>query len=387
MLTVSHLYPSRAHPGWGPFVKDEVRELARRNRMAVVAPVPLRTSRRSREIRRGDFVPYASIENGIHVIRPRLPGIPVGGRLIEPALWARRLDPLLTRLYREMDGDVVHAHFALPDGYAAAYHTSRHSVPLVLTIRGSDVLVFGLRAISRRQLRWLFERAQAIVAVSNELAERANALGARGELIHVITGGVPFADREPPELAKDALGVEADFAYVLWVGNFVEAKQPLDAIRAFAEVVAGSAARPSRLVMIGDGPQRARAERLVNELELDGQVKFCGYLPRHEVWRWQCATDLQVSSSRSEGTPIAILEALGNGNPVAAYPVPGVQAVVEALQGGTIATERTPGALASAVAEVLAADHDRARLAQRAREQFDIARTGRAIEDVYEAVI
>jgi teichuronic acid biosynthesis glycosyltransferase TuaC len=387
VLTLSHLYPSPAFPGSGIFVRDEVVELSRSNRMAVVAPIPWHVRRSFQPRRRDIAVPYRSSDSGITVVRPRFPGIPVGGRLIEPNLWARRLRPTLNRLYREIDGDLIHAHFALPDGYAAAHHASRHDVPFILTVWGSDVLVLGRQAISRGQLRWTFERARAVVAVSDELAERANALGVRSDLIHVVAGGVPFQGRQSREEARASLGLDLSMVCVVWVGNLLEVKQPMDAIRAFAAVLGDAAGNDVRLIVIGDGPLRSRMARVVDELKLGHVVELLGYLPREAVWRWQCAADVQISSSKSEGTPIAILEALGAGTPVATYPLPGIQAAVRAVDGGTVATNSSPLSLAQAIGLELSKPRDRDQLANRAREHFGISEAARAIESVYATVL
>jgi teichuronic acid biosynthesis glycosyltransferase TuaC len=378
VLTVSHLYPSPAFPGLGTFVRDEVVELARRNTMTVVAP--LRGAQTVRE------VPEMSEEDGIRVVRPRFPGIPVGGRIVEPRLWAARLRPLLRRLYTEMDCDLVHAYFALPDGFAAARFASREGVPFVLTLLGSDVLVFGSKRVARVDLRHTVGKAGAIIAVSSELAARAVELGAAETQVHVIPVGVPYRRIEARQEARRRLGLDEGTVCILWVGRLVSVKQPLDAIRAFAELLGFRSNLSAVLVMIGEGPLRAQATELVRSEGLDGRVRLVGYPSREEVWSWQCASDLQINSSSSEGTPVAVLEALGAGTPVAAYPLPGVAAALDAVGGGRLARESTPQALAAAVSDELAEARDRDRIAAEARARYDIAFTARAIEDVYASV-
>ena len=378
ILTVSHLYPSPAFPGLGTFVRDEVIELARGNNVVVVAPL--------RAAGGGPSVPSDVEEDGVRVVRPRFPGIPIGGRIVEPRLWATRLRPLLRGLYEEMDGDLVHAHFALPDGFAAARFSSRQSTPLVLTIRGSDVFVLGARRIARGDLRRTLARTRAVIAVSDELAERAAWLGVPSEWIHVIPGGVPYRPREDRQEARSRLGVDEDALCILWVGRLVSVKQPLDAIRAFAALEASLPRRNAMLVMIGEGPLAAQVSQAVRHEGRD-RVRLLGYQSREDVWTWQCASDLLLNSSRSEGTPIAVLEALGAGTPVVAYPLSGVRAVLAAVAGGTTALDSTPQALAAAISIELEEARDRTAVADRARMRFDIARACREVEDVYETVL
>ena len=84
---------------------------------------------------------------------------------------AVRLRPLLQRAYSEIDGRLVHAHYAVPDGFAAARFAAADGVPLVLTVWGSDVLRLGRIRRARTLLARTFAEARAIIAVSDELAE------------------------------------------------------------------------------------------------------------------------------------------------------------------------------------------------------------------------
>lgn len=386
VLTLSHLYPSPAHPGSGPFVRDEVLELAQRNTMAVVAPIlwlpplPTEASQRVRA------VPRVSEEDGIRVIRPRLPSIPFGGRFIEHRMWGIRLTPVLRTVSREIGGESVHAHFALPDGFAAAEFARIENMPVVLTVRGDDVLVFGERLYTRRVLKQTLDRTSAVIAVSEELAECATALGARRDRMWVIPGGVPFPARAARNETRESLGLAADTRCVLWVGSLVPVKQPLHAVAAFERFAAATDDLDAVLVVIGDGALAAEVHKAVDRSPVKSNIRLVGYRPREEVWRWQCAADLLINSSRSEGTPIAVIEALGAGTPVVGYPLPGVRSTVVPLDGGTLAKQATPAALASAMVAEIGVERDRSSLARAAQERYGIARVGRAIERVYESV-
>jgi glycosyltransferase involved in cell wall biosynthesis len=386
LLVLSNLYPSSAFPGSGPFVRDQVRELARRNTLAVVAPLriaPLNVHTARRVL----AVPKLTTEDGIPVTRPWFPGIPVGGYTIEPRLWASRLRPLLRRVYDELPGELVHAHFALPDGYAAACFAAAHRVPLVVTLHGSDVIQLGQSGRLRKLLRRTFAEAQAIVAVSQQVAERAEALGAPRPRLLVIPCGVPYRPALTLHEARAVLGVDDDTVCLLWVGGLVPVKQPLDAIRALAQLQTRAGERRLLLAVAGDGGLRNEMRELVERSGLANAVRLLGHASRDTVWTWQCAADVLINSSRSEGTPLAVLEALGAGTPVVAYPLPGVQAAIEAVNGGRVATESTPAALADAMLGELAHGRDRAGLAATARAQFDIERTCRALEEVYDSVL
>jgi teichuronic acid biosynthesis glycosyltransferase TuaC len=386
VLVLSHLYPSPAFPGSGPFVGDQVRELARGNTISVIAPArvaPLRLE----TARRVAAVPKLSEEDGIRIARPRFPGVPIGGISLECRLWASRLRSLMGAMFAEIEGDLVHAHFALPDGFVGADFASRKRVPLVVTLWGSDVLQLGHSRRARRLLRQTFDEARALIAISDELAARAEAIGAAGDRLRVIAGGVPYPPRVSFDDARRRLGIDDDTVCVVWVGGLVPVKQPLDAVLAFESLVrACGADRRLVLVMIGDGPLRDEVRRSVREKGLQQAVRLLGYCRRDTVWSWQRAADVLINCSETEGTPVAVLEALGAGTPVVGYPLQGVRAAVDAVSGGRMAAGKTPEDLAAAVAEELGFQRDRSELARAARERYGIEKTCRAIEDVYRTI-
>jgi len=384
VLVLSHLYPSTALPGAGPFVRDEVVELAKRHTMAVVSPV-LWDVQRLDERRRVAAVPAIASEDGIRVSRPRLVRMPPGARFLEPWFWAFRLRPFLRRMWNEIDGDLVHAHYALPDGFAAARYTSRKEAPLVLTLWGSDVLEPGFLPIARRYLAHTLSQADAIIAVSEELAKGAERFGADAARIRVIPGGVAYLPRESRDMAREHVGLANDATCVAWAGSLIPRKQPLKMLKAFETFVAGGH-DDAVLTMIGEGPLRKDVTDYIREQHLRERVRLLGHLEREEVWRWQCAADLFVNSSLIEGTPLTVLEALGAGTRVAGYPLPGVEDAVRAVRGGCIAESGSPTALAAAMATALEDAGDRDALAADAQARFAIERTARDIEAVYSTV-
>ncbi len=381
VLVLSALYPSDAYPGSGPFVRDQMVEIARRHSVTVVAPL---AAKGPDERARIALVPVESEEDGLRVVRPRvLPKNLPGGRAIGPPIWAMKLRPVLREENLRLQGaNLLHAQFGNEGGFAASRFAKHERLPFVLTVRGSDILISGSRHVSRWFVAATVRQASAVIAVSRQLADRVVELGADRGRVTVIPGGVPY----PPKLnrgeARASLGIDERETLVLWVGGLLPVKQPLHMIAAFREV---SAPR-SRLVMAGDGALRGEVEAFVRREGLEDRVMLTGHLDRDRVWTWQSAADILVNSSRSEGTPFAVLEALGAGTPVAGYPLAGVSDALALVGGGQVADGVSPQALASAIAATIRDHRDRDELAARARAQFSVEPVASQVEEIYSAV-
>jgi glycosyltransferase involved in cell wall biosynthesis len=274
--------------------------------------------------------------------------------------------------------DVVHTHGYRAD-LLAGNAARRARVPVVTTLHGFVGGDWKLRVYERLQRRSL-ARFDAVVAVS---ARMADDLGSRAESmrLHVIPNAYG-ATRAPMtrQAAREALGIPPDRFEIGWVGRFSREKGPDVAVRALAM----PASREAHLSMIGDGPERAGAISLAGELGVRNRVSFHGM--RLDAADLLPAFDAFVLSSRSEGTPIVLFEAMAARVPVIATRVGGVPEVVGNEHALLVAPENS-AALATAIGEVRAnsvaaasrAEHAAARLA----EAYDVGGWIRAYDRVY----
>lgn len=356
-------------------------EIARRHSVTVVAPLAAKTAA---ERARVALVAVESQEDGLRVVRPRVfPKDLPCGRAIGPPIWAMKLRPVLRQEDLRLGGaNVLHAQFGGEGGFAASRFAKRQRLPFVLTVRGSDILIAGSRHVSRWFVAATLRQASAVIAVSRQLADRVVELGIDRRRVTVIPGGVAYPPTVNRSEARGRLGIDEHETLVLWVGGLVPVKQPLHMISAFAELSISRA----RLVMAGDGPLRGEVDAFVRRQGLADRVMFTGQLDRDQIWMWQSAADILVNSSRSEGTPFAVLEALGAGTPVAGYPLVGVADALATVGGGQVADGGSPQALAAAVTATISAEHDRDALADTAQAQFSVARVASQVEEIYSAV-
>ena len=168
------------------------------------------------------------------------------------------------------------------------------------------------------------------------------------------------------------------------VGRLQAPKDPITLVRALAEV-----GRPGEALIAGDGPDRPAVESEVRRLGLESVVRLAGELD--DVGELLVAADLFVLSSRSEGLPLSILEAMAVGLPVVASSVGGVPELIVDGETGFLVPPGDSHALAAAIERLLddAALRRRLGAAGRSRvsEHFDLASARRAHLDLYRALL
>lgn len=230
--------------------------------------------------------------------------------------------------------DILHVHYAVPHATAAwmARGVLGAKAPrLVTTLHGTDITLVGLDASYLPLTRFSIARSDAVTAPSEFLrrATLSNFELDESVSIDVIPNFVdteryaPARDRAALRKLFPALG--HDDPVLFHVSNFRPVKRVLDVVEVFAEVSRRTPA--THLVMVGDGPDRSRAERRVHELGLASRTVFLGKQDGFEPLL--AAADVFLLPSEKESFGLAALEAMSCGVPVVASEVGGVPEVVE----------------------------------------------------------
>jgi glycosyltransferase involved in cell wall biosynthesis len=271
----------------------------------------------------------------------------------------------VARLFGELGPDVVHTHGYRPDllhGGAAR----RRGIATVSTLHGSSRMG-GLSHV----FEWMQERAlrrfDAVVAVSRPLVDALRRVGVPEDRIHLVPNAWTCpADPFETSEARARLGVPADRQAIGWVGRLIPIKGPDVFLRALAELPESG----WHAVLVGDGPERGRLHALRTELGLEDKVGLVGAID--DAARLLAAFDVFVLSSRSEGTPMVLLEAFGAGVPVVATAVGGVPHMFDHAEGeplGWLVPKDSPTALARAIQQALRDPGEARARGARARER------------------
>lgn len=287
---------------------------------------------------------------------------------------------------------LVHAHFGT-SGIRALPLARRLGVPLVVTFHGSDATRHDRYArgslLRRRQYlrrrRTLAHEAALIVAVSDFIKDSLVEKGFPAEKIVVHHIGV---DTDYFRLVSPATREPV----VLFVGRLVEKKGCEFLIRAMQKV---QQTHPeAELVVLGDGPLRARLESQARALN---RVRFLGSVPPAEVKQWMCRArvfsvpSIRAESGDAEGFGMVFAEANALGLPVASFASGGIVTSVAHEETGLLAEERDWEALAANISRLFR-DHDLWQRMSRAgetrvRTHFNLANQTRKLEELYDEVL
>jgi L-malate glycosyltransferase len=322
-------------------------------------------------------------------LRPRFDkaGIEVDPLGIAPARHPLACLATLTRRLRRFRPRVVHTHlyYANVLGRLAAWMTRDARCVSTLhnpdyTFEGRPSLFFaGKKALDRLTGR----RNAALLAVSRAVAEDFERhLGWRG--IRVVPNGVDV-EHFSPGPAPPAADWPGGGLRMLHVGRL----HPQKGHRFLIEALARARGRgmDAGLALVGEGPLRGELAEQVARLGLDGRVRFLGR--RDDVRELLRAADVFVFPSLYEAAGIALLEAMACGKPVIASRTGGIVEIVREGVDGMLVAPGDAEELASALGRLAAAPALRSRLGAAARSralEFDIRRTVRAVEAVYEEV-
>ena len=283
--------------------------------------------------------------------------------------WPLPLDRLagagsvLGRLLDRGSFDLVHAHFLYPPGAVAARATRARRTPLVVTGHGFDVYRLPHRnARWGRRIREVLSASSAVITVSEANARLLGELGAPVAKIHVIPNGFDPAlfHPGPSAAARASLGLPVEAPLLLAVGQLV----PIKGYEVLLQAV-GRLPSATQLVILGRGKGMASLQRLAARLGLAGRVHFRGEVPHAAVGEYMRAADLFVHSSRMEGNPAVLVEALGCGRPAVATRVGGIPDILSDRLG-VLTEPDDPARLAGAVQEALGRRWDPERIASTA---------------------
>lgn len=213
--------------------------------------------------------------------------------------------------------DLLHVHYAIPHA-SAAYMAKQilkkegKQIPVITTLHGTDITLVGRDKTYAPVVAFSINESDAITAVSNNLRNETFKNFDIRKDIEVIVNFVDVSRfrRKPIDAFKKMIAPDGE-RVLMHASNFRKLKRIPDVIKIFKEV---NDKIPSRLMLIGDGPERQAAEELCRELHLCDEIRFVG--KQEQMEDILAIADLFLLPSEYESFGLAALEAMAAGVPV-----------------------------------------------------------------------
>ena len=250
--------------------------------------------------------------------------------------------------------EILHCHYALPHATSAwiareMLRAQKRDVKVITTLHGTDITIVGQDPSFNPITKFSIERSDRLTAVSEFLRrETYNAFGCTAcdvAVIHNFIDPKVYNRSAYPPLLRDKLGGDP---ILMHISNFRRVKRVRDVVQIFANV---HAKIPSRLVMVGDGPDRGDAEEESRRLGIADRVHFLGKIDN--VAPLLASADLFLLPSSSESFGLSALEALASGVPVIGTNAGGMPEVIRNGETGVLCPVGDVEGMSSAAIEIL----------------------------------
>ena len=230
----------------------------------------------------------------------------------ELALSSKLVD--MVKLYKI---DVLHVHYAIPHAYAGYMAKQMLAdegihIPMVTTLHGTDITLVGNHPFYKPAVNFSINKSDVVTSVSQSLKDDTYRLFDITNDIVVIPNFIEiYKEKTSDSPCQRSLIASEEDVIITHISNFRKVKRIDDIVKIFYEI---QKEVPSKLMMVGEGPEKENAERMCEELGIQNKVIFFGN--SNEIEEILCLTDLFLLPSETESFGLAALEAMACGVPV-----------------------------------------------------------------------
>ncbi|WP_309612900.1 N-acetyl-alpha-D-glucosaminyl L-malate synthase BshA [Flavobacterium sp.] len=231
----------------------------------------------------------------------------------ELALSSKLVD--MVKLYKI---DLMHVHYAIPHAYAGymakqMLKNEGIKIPMVTTLHGTDITLVGNHPVYKPAVTFSINKSDIVTSVSQNLKDETNKLFNIKKEIHVIPNFIELDKirNESQISCHRSVMAKKEERIVTHISNFRRVKRIPDIIKIFYKI---QQKIPAKLMMVGDGPEKSRAEQLCKELGIEDKVIFFGN--SNEIDQILSYSDLFLLPSETESFGLAALEAMAWSVPV-----------------------------------------------------------------------
>ena len=254
-----------------------------------------------------------TLQANIHFHEVTVPDYP----LFQYQPYELALSSKLVQVVKQEQLELLHVHYAIPHAYAA-YMAQKMledqgiSIPFVTTLHGTDITLVGSHPFYKDAVAFSINHSNVVTSVSHSLKEDTQRLFHIKKDIQVIYNFIDadfYKSRQPP--CEREIIVSREEKIITHISNFRPLKRVLDVIKTFALITEKC---PAKLLMVGDGIDKSKAQAYCKERGMEDQVLFLG--KSNEIDRILCFSDLFLLPSEKESFGLSALEAMIHKVPV-----------------------------------------------------------------------
>ncbi len=297
----------------------------------------------------------------------------------------------LVSIMQRRNANLVHT-FGIRSNTIAYYARGSYPIPWVIrlpNINSTDYSNPVRGWISHWFNNILIRRADALQVISQPLIDYVQSWKHPPRRVYPIRNGVDVTEYRRDAVrsnVREELSIPSTSQIVGSVGRLVSVKNYEGLIRAFSRI---ASEKDVHLLLVGEGPERERLQRLAQDLSLEHCVHLPGY--RSDIRSYLAAMDCFVCFSHSEGVPNAVMEAMAMRLAVISTRVGGVESLLESGREGVLVPAGDKERLALTLRELLENSEKREKMAmhaeQRARKQFSLQRMVDEVQKMYDDLL
>lgn len=368
VLHITHLYPRPYDHFYGIAMHKQIKALERQGCLQkVISPVPwspFPIKHMSHKWKHYSQVPIYNTNEEIEVFYPRHLVFPkallfnsAGVRMY----WG--IKRLIREIELEFQFDLIHAHTALPDGYAGMLISMEFRKPLVVTFQATDLdITANKNKYCLSALQKVFTFAKRVVSPSPRLAKDfVFRFGMESLVI-----GYGFSASEVFTGDSNVLEAYEGRRVLLSVSRLIPTKGIELNICAIKQLI--KKYEDLLYLVIGDGPDRAKLEELTRDLGLANHVVFIGHVPHEIVMKYMANCEVFTLPSWQETFGLVYVEAMAHAKPVVAVQKQGVDGIVIHGKNGLLVKPRDIDSLVEALDFLLSHPEEARTMGERARK-------------------
>lgn len=258
---------------------------------------------------------------------------------------------LIYSMLKLRDSDIIHLHWAIPNGLGALALKYIYHIPFITTVYGEEIYL-SKKYLLGKVIRFLLNHSITVVSISEETFKNSLDLGVSNKKIQIIPYGVDTDFFKPLNLKK-----KDDTFQIISVGYLIERKGFQYLIKAMELVL--NKHENVKLKIVGSGPLETKLKTLINGLNLNKKVEIIKNVSDEELLRLYNSSDLFVlpsivdSQGNTEGLGIVLLEAMACRLPVIGSNVGGIPDIIKNNQTGLLIPEKNVNRLSRSILDLI----------------------------------